>query len=119
MKVERFDVDVETATGGGATVFSPTLTGRIASIIYTKDAGNAFASTADFTATVEGTGEAVWAESNVNASKTVDPVRQAASTSGVAVSGVHGGIHVHNDRVKIVVAQGGNTKAGRFGIVII
>jgi hypothetical protein len=118
MKVERFTVAAQTATGGGATVFSPPVTGRLASIIYTKDADNAFASTADFTVTVEETGEAVWAESNVNASKTVDPVRLAASTSGVAVSGVYGGIHVHNDRVKIVVAQGGNTRVGTFHVVV-
>ena len=74
MYVARHTVAIETATGGGATVYSPVVTGRIGAIVYTKDGTTPLASTADFTVTAEGTGEAIWSETNLNASKTVRPV---------------------------------------------
>lgn len=119
MNVVRHTVDLVTATGGGATAYSPTVTGRIGAIVYTKDGSVPLASTADITITAEATGETVWSEANVNATKSVRPVAPATTTTGAASSLTETPIWVSNDRVKIVVAQGGNTKSGSFQIVMV
>lgn len=123
MHVERHAVDIVTATGGGATQYTPgALTGQIASLQYVPGAtGVAFASTVDFTVTVESTGEVVWQEENVTAAKTVRPRRRSATASGATASDAPytEGLYVANDRLKIVVAQGGNTKRGRFNVLVI
>lgn len=120
MYVERHTVSVTTDSSGNATAYSPVITGRILAIIYTKDT---FAAGVDFTITVEATGEGLWTESNVNASKTVYPRVQVSDQvgSGVTYDGtneIYEPIAVAKDRVKIVVAQGGDTKAGSFDVVV-
>lgn len=119
MQVQRHIVDITTATDGSATAYSPTVTGRIGAIVYTKDATTPLASTADVTITAEQTGEGVWAESNVNASKTVRPLAAAATPLGAASTLSELPIWVADDRVKIVIAQGGNTKTGRFQVIVL
>lgn len=117
--VERHSVSVTTATGGGATGYSPPVTGRIANVIYTAATGTPFASTADFTITAEGSGLGLWTESNVTASKTVSPTQQAHDQVGATETDpTRVPIWVANERVKIVVAQGGNTKTGTFEVVV-
>lgn len=125
MPVDQQAITVTTATGGGVTDYVPqvgSLTGRIAAVEYVKAAGgSAFASTADLTITSERTGENVWTESNVNASKTVRPLRQGATASGATATSADRleGVVLFNDRVKVVVAQGGNTKQGTFRVTVI
>jgi hypothetical protein len=119
MHVSRQTVDIVTATGGGATVYSGTITGRVGVIVYTKDGTTPLASTADFTVTAEATGEAIWSETNLNASKTVRPVAAASTVTGAASSLTETPIWLANDRVKIVVAQGGSEKLGSVQIVVV
>ncbi len=120
MHVQRHVVDVTTATGGTTTGYTEPVTGRLAAIIYTRDGSNAFASTADFTVTTERDAQAVWNGSNINASASVRPVRAGTATaSGVASTLTEVPFYLANDRVKIGIAQGGNTKAGRFSVIII
>ncbi|NGO50435.1 hypothetical protein [Allomesorhizobium camelthorni] len=119
MHVIRKVVDILTATDGGATEYSPPLTGRLVEVIYTKDASNALASTADFTVTTERDGQAVWNGVNVNASTSVRPVRAGSTVSGAASTLTEVPLHLADDRVKFVVAQGGNAKAGRFTVITI
>lgn len=116
--VIRETIDIVTATGGGATEYSPPLSGRLVEIIYTKDASNAFASTADFTITTERDAVAVLTLANINASASYRPVRKATLTSGAASTILEVPIYMAEDRVKVVVAQGGNTKNGRFAVIV-
>jgi len=76
---------------------------------------------ADFTITLEGGGESLWAESNVAAAKTVHPRVAASSTAGasLATAGIYKPLHAANERVEIVVAQGGNTKQGTFYVKVV
>ncbi len=113
MYVAREIVDVTTATDGVATAYTPRVNGAVREIVYLRDGASAFASTADIAVTSELDGRNIWTEANVNASKTVRPVRPGSTASGAAASGSVP-IHLGNDRVKIAIAQGGNTKAGRF-----
>jgi hypothetical protein len=121
MHIERFVVPVVTAADGSATVYTPTVTGRVLSIRYVK---TDFANGVDFTITADQTGETIWTQNDVNASATVAPRQATHSTAGVAALYASGGVAVNdhitlaNDRVKIAIAAGGDTKTGAFHVLI-
>jgi len=118
---ERHTVAVTTDGSGDSTDYTPVVTGRVIAIIYTK---TDFAAGVDFTITAEGSTEGLWTEVNVDASKTVAPRQPTHSQVGVASLYAAAGepvedhIYLANDRVKIVVANGGTTKTGSFDVVI-
>lgn len=114
-------VTVTTDSSGDATAYtSSAIQGAILNVIYTK---TDFADGVDFTITTEDTGQNVWVESNVNASKTVSPHQPTHDTSGTALVYAAAGEPVDTDiyaafeRIKIVVASGGDTKTGTFTII--
>lgn len=120
----RFSTVVTTSTGGAATVYlapeDEPITGRLVNLIYTK---TDFADGVDFTITSEDGGQTLWTEANVNASKTVAPMQAAHSTAGVALTynstePLVAPVYLAADRIKIVIASGGNTKTGTFTAVI-
>ena len=119
--LRRFEVTVTTDASGDATAYSPYLSGYIHSIQYEK---TDFADGVDFTITGEENGVTLWTEANVNAAKLCLPRAATHSTAGVAALYASGGTAVNDrmalsrDRVKIVVAQGGNTKTGNFVITV-
>lgn len=114
-------VTVTTAADGSATAYSGVVTGKISTIRYVK---TDFADGVDFTVTAEATGESIWAENDVNASATRAPRQATHSTAGAAALYAAGGAAVNdkitlaNDRVKIVIASGGDTKTGTFHIIL-
>ena len=122
MQVERHAVTVTTAADGSATAYTPNVTGFVSQIRYAK---TDFTDGVDFTITAEATGETIWTELNVNASKTVAPRQATHDTAGLAslyaAAGepVEAPIALANDRVKIVIAAGGATKTGTFHIIIV
>lgn len=120
MTLRRCSVPVTTAADGSATVYSPVLSGYVCSIIYVK---TNFTDGVDFTITAEATGETLWTEANVNAAVAKYPRAAVSSTAGVAALYAAGGtavtdmIALSRDRVKIVIAAGGNATTGSFFIV--
>ncbi len=124
MGTRRFVLDVVTAADGSATAYSPWLSGKLTAIHYVKDGANGYATGVDFTITAEQTGETLWTQSNVDATVSVAPRIATASNAGVAAlyasagTAVNDLIRLGRDRVKIVLAQGGNAKTGRFHIVM-
>lgn len=118
---ERHTVSVTTIADGSATAYSPVITGRIHSVTYTK---TDFTDGVDFTITLEATGQTVWTQSNVNATATVAPRIATTDTGGAASLYAAAGEPVEdylvaaNDRVKIVIAAGGDTKTGTFTIIV-
>lgn len=121
MTIRRFVVPVTVDSSGDATEYSPYFSGKLVSFRYVKDD---FADGVDFTITADVTGETLWAEENVNASATRHPRAATHSTAGAASLYASGGTAVNskvslgNDRVKIVVANGGNATSGEFHIVV-
>lgn len=117
----RHIVSVTTIADGSATAYSPVVTGKLSQIRYVK---TDFTDGVDFTITSEATGETLWTESNVNASATRAPRQATHSTAGVAAVFAAAGeavldkVALANDRVKIVIASGGNAKVGAFHIVM-
>lgn len=113
-------VSATTDASGNATVYSPRIAGRIWAIKYTK---TDFATGVDFTITTEDTGQTVWDEDNVDASKTVAPRQATHATDGTASLYAAGGEPVEDyilacdERIKIVIANGGDTKTGTLTII--
>ncbi len=124
MAVRRFTVNVTCASDGSATAYSPFLSGYVHEIHYLKDGTNGFADGVDFTITAEATGETIWTQSDVNAAAVKAPRQATHSTAGVAALFASAGTAVNDrvalgrDRVKIVIAAGGNAKVGQFQIVM-
>lgn len=121
MAIRRMVVNVTTASDGSATVYSPYVSGYVHAIEYLK---TNFTDGVDFTITAEATGETIWTESNVNAAKVCLPRAPTHSTAGVAAlyaaagTAVNDRVALGRDRVKIVIASGGNATTGAFHILI-
>jgi len=120
MYCERKTVVVTTAADGSATAYSENVTGKLSQVRYVKDGTTPFTDGVDFTITADATGETLWAENDVNASATRAPRQATHSTAGAAALYASGGVGVFdkialaNDRIKIVIASGGNAKVGTF-----
>lgn len=119
MHVQRYSVTLETDASGDVTGYTDPVNGLLSQIRYVKDD---FADGVDFTITAEETGETLWAESSVNASATRAPRVATHGTDGAAAlyaagGAAVGGLIAVTGRIKIVVAQGGDTKSGTFHVV--
>lgn len=121
---QKVSVQVVTASDGSGEAFTPPLTGLISQIRYVKDGSAGFTDGVDFTITVEGTGETVWTQTNVNASATKAPRQPVHDTAGADALHAGGGtalrapIAIANDRIRFAVASGGDTKRGTFWVVM-
>jgi len=121
MGIRRFEIPVTTAADGSATAYSPYLSGKIHSIQYVK---TDFADGVDFAITAEANGQAIWSESDVNAAVTKAPRLAVHTVAGVAALYAAGGVAVlapiaiGRDRIKVVIAQGGNAKTGKFVVIL-
>jgi hypothetical protein len=119
--VQRLTVSVTTAADGSATAYSDVVTGKLMQVRYVK---TDFDNGSTITITAEATGETLWAESNVNASATRAPRQATHSTAGAASLYAAGGeavlgqIGLAKDRIKIVIASGGNVKTGTFHFIV-
>lgn len=114
----RLTVTATTAADGTATAYSGVCNGSIESVQYAK---TDFANGVDFTITTETSEQNVWVDTDVNASETVYPMVATNGTDGAALSGagtLMSRIPVANERIKIAIAQGGDTKTGTFYITI-
>lgn len=124
--MRRYSTTVTTDGSGDATAYlSPRTSGKIHSIQYVKDGGaNPFANGVDFAITAEATGENVWTETDVNASAVRYPRAPTHSQAGVASlyaaagTAVQAPIAIASDRVKVVIAQGGANKVGKFHVMV-
>jgi len=119
---ERHAVTITTNGTGDGTGYTPVVTGKVVQITYTK---NDYAVGVDFDVTGDSSGVIIWAQDNVDATATVCPRQATHTTAGVAAlyaaggSAVLDGVYVANERVKIVVAAGGDTKVGTFHVVVV
>lgn len=122
--MRRYKVTITTAADGTATGYTPRFSGEIHQIEYVKDGSNGYTDGVDFTVTSEATGNNIWTQSNVNASAVVAPRQPTHSQAGVASLYAAGGtavqarVGVGNDRVKVAIASGGDSKVGVFHVLV-
>lgn len=110
---------ITTNAAGAKTDYFEEFAGRILQIRYVKDD---FADGVDFVFSLETTGVAILTGANVNASQTFVPRQPTHAVSDGAVLVYTGDndeqcdfIYVaENERVKLAVTAGGNTKSGSF-----
>ena len=109
-------ITVTTDASGDATVYSTAkYTGRIVAITY--DGG--MATGADLTITTEDTAQAVLTKANAGTSAVA--YRPVATLQAVADGSdlvAYDYIHMVDERLKIVVAEGGNVDTGVFKLVV-
>lgn len=122
MFAERLSIAMATAADGSFTGYtSKPVTGKVIAVIYVK---TDFADGSTMTLTGEESAMAIWAESSVNASAVRAPRQATHTTAGAAALYAAAGVAVLdaivvvNERLKIVVASGGNTKTGTLTLII-
>jgi len=115
MHAERKTVTVTTDAAGDAEEYSVVVNGRVLEIVYTK---SDFAAGVDFTITTESTAQNLWVEADVNASKVCRPRPLCQDAAGADLAAEYSPVVVAEERIKIVVANGGNAKNGTFQIVV-
>lgn len=114
--MRRYRVEITTDAAGAAEKYSPRIAGKIHQINYVK---GDFANGVDFAFTSEATGQSLWTQSDVNASAVVAPRQPVHTLVGVAATDDPlVPVAMANDRVKFVIAQGGNVKSGVFHILV-
>ena len=118
--MRRYTVTLTTNGSGVAEGYTPKLRGKVHDIQYVK---TDFANGADVAITGETTGRNIWTQSDVNASVQVAPRQPTHTQAGVArvyasTDGVADKIAVSGERIKIAIAQGGDTKVGTFHILV-
>lgn len=117
--VKRHRIAVTTAENGSATYYTPEVTGRLVGITYTKDD---FAAGVDFAITGETTGINIWTQTNVDASVTVSPKMPTHTQAGVenntAGDVLLSDIFLAQERIKLAITNGGDSKSGTFDILI-
>lgn len=106
-------VTVTTASDGSATGYTANIRGKIIAVKYLKVD---YADGVDFTITTETSLRDVWVDTNINATETVVPKELNDGSTGSDLTGVYDHIRVFNERVKIVIASGGDTKTGTFTV---
>jgi hypothetical protein len=133
----RESVSITTSTGGAATVYLPSstgsdlspLTGSIINLQYVHSGSTAteLSTAGDVTVTAEATGQAIYSTTEIGgASLTLAPRQPTHGLTGtqltygttVATGLPSVPIVLANDRVKIVVANGGSAKVGSFRITV-
>lgn len=121
MTIRRMVVPATTDSGGAATAYTPPVYGELVSIRYVK---TDYADTADFVITTEDTHVTLWSEEDLTASATRYPRAGANATDGTASlyadlgTAIGTKIDISAERIKVVVAQGGDTKSGTFHFTI-
>lgn len=119
--VRREVVNLTTDGAGDAVGYTQQLSGKVHQIAYVK---NDFANGVDFAVTTEETGLNIWTEANVNASALRAPRQPTHGQDGTASLFASGGepvedkIAVADERIKVVVAQGGAGKSGKVILYI-
>lgn len=117
----RQTVTITTNGSGTGTGYTDVVNGRILHIRYVK---TDYANGSTFTVTGDTTGASIWTESSVNASAERLPKQATHSTAGAAALYAAAGtavldyIPIANERIKIVVTNGGDTKVGTFYITV-
>ena len=126
MRIRRFTVSPTTIADGSATAYTPSFSGYIHSIQYVKPGVAAdYAAGVDFTITTETTGLNLYTLVNQDASALKLPRFPTHDGIGAASLYAAGGepvedmLAVSRERVKIVIANGGDTKTGTFYVTVV
>lgn len=116
-------VAITTDASGDFTTYAGPFKGKVHQLRYVPHASTPLDTGADVTITGETSGQTIYAGVNIGTSAFTKAPRQPThDTAGTALlyaaagAAVADKIEVGGERIKVVVAQGGNTKSGKFYI---
>ena len=127
--LKRDQVTVTTDSSGDGTNYINDVNGRILTVIYAVTGTPFLEPTSptngfDFTITTETTKQNIWVETGITAAKTVNPRLSVNDLVGATThyndesdEPVVDYVYAVNERIKIVVANGGNALTGTFTVI--
>lgn len=118
MHIHEEAVAVLTAADGSGTFYSTNVTGIILGIRVVVPGSGGIEATSDLTITKERTGEQILTVANVNGSNSYYPRVITNKAADGTVEAASDYIGLHSDRVKIIIAQGGNAKAATVYVTV-
>lgn len=112
-------VAITTIADGSATVYSGKVTGRLIAIKYAPGSSQ-LATGADLTITAETTGQAILTKANAGVNTVwYYPVAAGNKVAdGAASTLTEVPIFLCDERIKVVVAEGGDKKTGSIGFLV-
>ena len=124
--VKKFSVAVTTNSSGAVTGYTAPVSGRVLAIAYVPHASTPLDTNADIVVTANTSAIAILSKANIGLSATSWHPRAAtvAVTDGSALLYAAGGaavcdaVPVADEAIKIVVAQGDDTKSGTFYVYV-
>ena len=118
MKLSRFTVNVTTDDQGDAVAYSPQCNGLVRTVEYVKPTSGGLDAATDIDIIADVSGAVIWTNDDLSASKVIHPLTQAQDNTGADIVGAYAPICLADERIKITVANGGNTLSGQFVFTI-
>jgi hypothetical protein len=124
MRAVTETIAILTSSGGAFTGYSGVVNGRILEVRLVVPGSGGLAATTDITITNELTGATILGLTDQNGSGTWAPRQATHSTAGAAAlyaaggTAVNGHVVIAESRIKVVVAQGGDTLAGTLYVTV-
>ena len=118
MKLSRFTVNVTTDDQGDAVVYSPQCNGLVRTVEYVKPTLGGLDAATDIDIIADVSGAVIWTNDDLSVSKVIHPLAQAQDNTGADIAGAYAPICLADERIKITVANGGDTLSGQFVFTI-
>ena len=118
MKLSRFTVNVTTDDQGDAVAYSPQCNGLVRTVEYVKPTSDGLDAATDIDIIADVSGAVIWTNDDLSDSKVIHPLAQAQDNTGADIVGAYAPICLADERIKITVANGGNTLSGQFVFTI-
>ena len=118
MKLSRFTVNVTTSALGAAVAYSPQCNGLVRTVEYVQPTSGGHDAATDIDIIADVSGAVIWTNDDLAASKVIHPLAQAQDNTGEDITGAYAQICLDDERIKITVANGGNTLSGQFVFTI-
>ena len=114
MKLSRFTVNVTTDDQGNAVAYSPQCNGLVRTVEYVKPTLGGLDAATDIDIIADVSGAVIWTNDDLSDSKVIHPLAQAQDNTGADIAGAYAPICLADERIKITVANGGDTLSGQF-----
>jgi hypothetical protein len=118
MKLSRFTVNVTTDDQGDAVAYSPQCNGLVRTVEYVKPTSDGLDAATDIDIIADVSGAVIWTNDDLSDSKVIHPLAPAQDNTGADIVGAYAPICLADERIKITVANGGNTLSGQFVFTI-
>ena len=118
MRLTRVSVSVVTDESGAAVAYSPQCNGLVRTVEYVKPTSGGLDAATDIDIIADVSGAVIWTNKDLSTSKVIHPLAPAQDNTGADIVGAYAPICLADERIKITVANGGNTLSGQFVFTI-